>query len=520
MLQLKLKLIFNGFQAILWRRILYLVRCPLKTLCSLTMILIICSSFLICIISARVVADNGVWDYAKYGFPAPSGDATKAILQYGFRESWQKYQAPAAIKAGEALGIDAAMIGGWTYHEAINHVFLDNCDDSESNINTPCMVGAAEEWNWQVGYGFRPFDGWVNPGKPHKVLHKALQAMHPGETIRDIIVNTINESQRRSAEYSTQWPGDYRQQITNPAAGNVPDNLTVEILWDNKANPTYRQLLTVLLMDDDISAYCVGYVIRSYMGLGEGMAAAFGGWGAGAQQTSNDFQYVYNLGLPSSSVCAEDTQNELYAIYSETTFYDRSGCDPNAANVGLGVSADGFVFPQRTTKAKLAQYSNGNWLTCTNPISSMTNGTRDIPEENDNLCHHDYLAADIGNDTNTPVVAPRPGRITSVSESSSGNNGLMIHLYSDKGLGGDGLWYYFAHCLPGSQKVAIGDTVQAGDELAVVGTTQDAQGTYPHTHFDASPSENYFSRTADGTHGPLLDVNPALKAAYEGLPEN
>ncbi len=184
---------------------------------------------------------------------------------------------------------------------------------------------------------------------------------------------------------------------------------------------------------------------------------------------------------------------------------------------GSGVSPDGFVFPQVTTKASLK--AHGWNPDCVNPISSMGPGDRS------DLCHHDYLAADIFNATGTKVVAVRPGRI--VSAHDSGSIGMTVRLYSDKALGGDGLWYYFAHMLKSSEGgkgpngglfVNVGDVVKAGDQLGQVGTDADAEGTPSHTHFDVSPVENGFHRGFDGTAGPLLDPQPALKAAYQALP--
>ena len=484
-----------------------------------------------------VYADNGVWDYAKYGFPKPDGnDSKKIAIQYDFDESWQKYEGPAAIKAGQALGIDPQMIGGWSYQETYNHVFLDNCDDKESDINTPCMVGDVEDYNWQIGYGFRPFD-WVESGTEdinkdgvsgggHVLVRDAVNLMHPSESAETIINNVIQQSQQRALEYNSSWPAKYRQQITNPSAAPVGITLE-EILSDTYK---YRQLFGILLMDDEISAYCTGFVIRYYMQAGSGMADSFRSWGGSydKMKVSNSFNYVYKLGLPNGatlSSCTENRETELSAIFSETPFYDPD-CDPSSATNGLGVSSDGFVFPQKTTKSQLQKLSaNNNWMTCIFGITEMTKGAKDNPDNIGNYpgargCHHDYLAADIFNDTGTPVLAPRPGKIVDVSESSTGAYGTRIHLYSDKALGGDGLWYYFAHCLPGSSKVRVGAVVKAGDELAQVGTSKDAEGTTPHTHFDVSPSENYFSRTADGTEGPLLDPGSALKASYAKIPEN
>lgn len=175
-------------------------------------------------------------------------------------------------------------------------------------------------------------------------------------------------------------------------------------------------------------------------------------------------------------------------------------------------SSDGYVFPQKTTKNALKNTpGNSNWMTCQNPVSKMG------PGRLAGSCHHDYLAADIMNKTGTVVMSTRPGIV--VSAHDSGRVGFTVRIYSDKKLGGDGLWYYYAHNLSGSGKVKVGDKVKAGQEIAKVGTTEDAEGTPPHTHIDVSPVENNFGRGSYGTQGPLLNPNPNLRAAYKNLPE-
>lgn len=193
--------------------------------------------------------------------------------------------------------------------------------------------------------------------------------------------------------------------------------------------------------------------------------------------------------------------------------------DPCGGNVGVG--ADGFVFPQKTTKSQLAGQKPYAWNpNCVNKVSQMG------PGQMDGLCHHDYLAADIFNDTGVPVVSPRPGRV--ISAKDSGSVGMAVRIYSDPALGGDGLWYLIEHMLKaaegaqgpnGGLYVSTGDTVTAGQQLGEVGTEADAQGTEQHTHFDVSPVENGFHRNYDGTAGPLLDPMPALKAAWQALPD-
>lgn len=193
----------------------------------------------------------------------------------------------------------------------------------------------------------------------------------------------------------------------------------------------------------------------------------------------------------------------------------------------IGISADGFVFPQKTTKAQLKK--NGWNPNCTNKLSEMGPGSKNPITRVDGLCHHDYLAADILNDSGVTVVSPRPGRVIRTRDSNTvggASSGASVRIYSDPALGGDGLYYYLTHMLPKSKdstagiQVTEGQVITAGQVLGVVGTAADAQGTIPHTHFDVSPVDNGFKRDSSGTDGPLLDPQPVLKASYEALPDN
>jgi hypothetical protein len=198
---------------------------------------------------------------------------------------------------------------------------------------------------------------------------------------------------------------------------------------------------------------------------------------------------------------------DKFGKYGAGTTTDACGGDQS----GLGVSADGFVFPQKTTQKKLKNAGgNENWMTCISPIKQMAPGVRM------DLCHHHYLAADIMNSTHTPVVAPRPGVIVYANESTQ--VGLMIKLYSDKKRGGDGYTYYFAHNLSGSSKVSAGQKVKAGDQLTEVGDTEDAEGTPPHTHMTISPDQGSCSQGASGASCTLIDPGPYLKASFKALP--
>ena len=179
---------------------------------------------------------------------------------------------------------------------------------------------------------------------------------------------------------------------------------------------------------------------------------------------------------------------------------------------GAGVSPDGFVFPLRTTKERLK--NNPYWSPrCTNPVSSM--GRLGTTVQRDDLCHHDYLAADIQTPAGTKVLAPRPGRVVRSGASSDQCISHNLSLYSDPKLGGDGITYYFAH-LNAEDQAEKGKVVAAGD---VIGTVDEGHGCFQsHLHIDASPIQTSFKRNSSGTTGPLVDPQPALKASYENLP--
>lgn len=184
------------------------------------------------------------------------------------------------------------------------------------------------------------------------------------------------------------------------------------------------------------------------------------------------------------------------------------GCNTGG---GAGVSADGFVFPLRTTKPKMTNnaYYRPN---CKNPVSSM--GALGRVSQRKDLCHHDYLAADIQTPIGTEVLAVRNGRIIRTGRSNDKCIDGNMSLFSDTKLGGDGNTYYMAHL--GSHKAKEGATPKAGEVIADVGNPG---GCFqPHLHIDASPSQAGFGRGSHGTEGPLLDLQPALLAAYQNLP--
>jgi hypothetical protein len=56
---------------------------------------------------------------------------------------------------------------------------------------------------------------------------------------------------------------------------------------------------------------------------------------------------------------------------------------------------------------------------------------------------------------------------------------------------GGGKYAYYCHCIPGSFMVNVGDTVNEGDPIALLGNSGNSTG--PHLHFQITDSPDFFS---------------------------
>lgn len=181
-----------------------------------------------------------------------------------------------------------------------------------------------------------------------------------------------------------------------------------------------------------------------------------------------------------------------------------SAC-PTDIGGGLGISAEGFTFPLKTTQTAIQNGSTNGQGKAVWCYTSETN------------CHGSYTAADIHVKTGTAVVAAVAGEVTLVSGSVSGTNGLDVSIHGE-----DGVTYYYTH-LGTHGAISVGQTVPAGYILGTVGTSFQAQGTAPHLHFDAG--EGYTTRPACSRangcpiRDQLIDTQPILVQAYQKLPE-
>ena len=147
--------------------------------------------------------------------------------------------------------------------------------------------------------------------------------------------------------------------------------------------------------------------------------------------------------------------------------------------------------------------------------------------------HHDYPATDVFG-CGAGVVAPIWGTITEIRaedpwdpavDNPSTRGGKYITL-----VGGDDVRYYFAHLE--SIAVAVGDSVNAGDALGVMGQTGNARNSECHTHLGISrrcPNPEWAIRRGEIFPWPFLDAwragdtqsSPSLAvyAAITAVPE-
>jgi murein DD-endopeptidase MepM/ murein hydrolase activator NlpD len=102
--------------------------------------------------------------------------------------------------------------------------------------------------------------------------------------------------------------------------------------------------------------------------------------------------------------------------------------------------------------------------------------------------NHTHQGQDVSAAEGTPLVAPRPGTITTVDYQAHGAGYYVVEADAD-----GTHWYAFMHLEAGSTAVTAGEHVTPGQRLGAVGTTGDAQG--PHLHF-----EEWVGPWQDGGH--------------------
>jgi len=90
---------------------------------------------------------------------------------------------------------------------------------------------------------------------------------------------------------------------------------------------------------------------------------------------------------------------------------------------------------------------------------------------------HIHQGQDVSAAEGTPLVAPRPGTITTVAYQAGGAGYYVVEADAD-----GAHWYVFMHLEQGSTAVSEGEHVSVGQRLGSVGSTGSSSG--PHLHFE------------------------------------
>lgn len=93
---------------------------------------------------------------------------------------------------------------------------------------------------------------------------------------------------------------------------------------------------------------------------------------------------------------------------------------------------------------------------------------------------HAHQGTDIMAPHGTPLLACERGLITEMGTDVLGGTKLWLK-------GESGTYYYYAHLSAFAEGLAIGDVVEAGDLVGLVGDTGNARGGAPHLHFEIHP---------------------------------
>lgn len=120
---------------------------------------------------------------------------------------------------------------------------------------------------------------------------------------------------------------------------------------------------------------------------------------------------------------------------------------------------------------------------------------------NDSRADHKHEAIDLMQPRGTPVHAVVSGKIAKLFLSKPG--GITVYQFDDEGK----LCYYYAHLDHYAEGLEEGQRVKAGDVIAYVGSTGDAQENAPHLHFtifELGPEKQWWKGTARNPYAELI----------------
>ncbi len=293
--------------------------------------------------------------FQRYGFPAPT---TPTAMTPDELARYKTYFMPHAVKAAEMIDSDAGLVGlasMWAWIEDHFNTYMDNCNDSDFDPNSPCPYFGRE---WQVGYGNHPRDEIEN-------LKEAIEKMYPASTsIQSIGQRVIDQSKTR----------DTRSKAITFEGGKFPSDVTIDMIVNGYIAGDRRshELAGILFKDDAIGTYLVVKKFKTYVDNNGVISIAdrMESWSSSyynRQKVVNLIAGVYNAGFNQLSGTRRYTLHIVLKPTEDNTVIDNY---LEARAAGIGRSATGLSFlpaTESTEKADAAQKEVAELLYKTHP---------------------------------------------------------------------------------------------------------------------------------------------------------
>jgi hypothetical protein len=153
---------------------------------------------------------------------------------------------------------------------------------------------------------------------------------------------------------------------------------------------------------------------------------------------------------------------------------------------------------------KTAQGASSTLLSPLPGVRPGAGGVYGVVRKNPDGTERAHQGIDLSAPLGTPILATAAGRVVEVGQ-SRGVGGLVVKVDH-----GNGWVSSYFHIQEGGFKVRVGDTVQAGQQIALVGQTGNAKG--PHVHFEIRKNGESFDPWA------LFNSEPGSKSAVPETP--
>lgn len=183
--------------------------------------------------------------FSGLGFPTPQDGVVK--LSADGLKRWDEGAGAAVLKAAGIVGIDPGIVGAWSFFEGINYdMKVDNCQDSEYDLNTPCASN-----NWQVG------GPGVRPGEQVGILAEAFEKMYGSSDASTVqkVGQDVYSKIGRSATFPSKSAATLASDFRNGGAA--------------------RDQVGDLMRDYSIGAYVLATIFKE---MGNGVADTMEGW--------------------------------------------------------------------------------------------------------------------------------------------------------------------------------------------------------------------------------------------------